>query len=51
MRRLSGIGFLGTGVILKDGTNIRGLNTAATLWCSAAVGAFCGSSLAADAGC
>lgn len=36
---VSGIGFLGAGVILRDGTNIRGLNTAATLWCSAAVGA------------
>lgn len=33
---VSGIGFLGAGVILTDGTNIRGLNTAATLWCSAA---------------
>ena len=42
---VSGIGFLGAGVILKEGTNIRGLNTAATLWCSAAVGAFCGSGL------
>lgn len=45
---VSGIGFLGAGVILKDGTNIRGLNTAATLWCSAAVGAFCGSGLLAE---
>lgn len=35
---VSGIGFLGAGVILKDGLNIRGLNTAATLWCSAAIG-------------
>lgn len=35
---VSGIGFLGGGVILKDGFNIRGLNTAATLWCTAAVG-------------
>ena len=35
---VSGIGFLGAGVILRDGTNIRGLNTAATLWCSAAIG-------------
>jgi uncharacterized membrane protein YhiD involved in acid resistance len=34
---VSGIGFLGGGVILKDGFNIRGLNTAATLWCTAAV--------------
>jgi putative Mg2+ transporter-C (MgtC) family protein len=39
---VSGIGFLGAGVILKEGTQIRGLNTAATLWCSAAVGAFAG---------
>ncbi len=46
---VSGIGFLGAGVILKDGTNIRGLNTAATLWCSAAVGAFAGSGLLAEA--
>lgn len=36
---VSGIGFLGAGVILKDGNNIKGLNTAATLWCSAAIGA------------
>ncbi len=35
---VSGIGFLGAGVILRDGVNIRGLNTAATLWCSAAIG-------------
>src|SRR5476649_179799 len=36
---VSGIGFLGAGVIMKDGAQIRGLNTAATLWCSGAVGA------------
>ena len=35
---VSGIGFLGGGVILRDGAGVRGLNTAATLWCSAAVG-------------
>lgn len=46
---VSGIGFLGAGVILKDGANIRGLNTAATLWCSAAVGTFAGSLLPAEA--
>jgi len=46
---VSGIGFLGAGVILKDGTNIRGLNTAATLWCSAAVGTLSGSGLPAEA--
>lgn len=38
----SGIGFLGAGVILREGLNIRGLNTAATLWCAAAVGVFAG---------
>lgn len=35
---ISGIGFLGGGIIIRDGFNIRGLNTAATLWCSAAIG-------------
>ena len=39
---VSGVGFLGAGVILKDGASIRGLNTAATLWCTAAIGAYCG---------
>src|SRR5262249_39505744 len=39
----SGIGFLGAGVILRDGLNVRGLNTAATLWCAAAAGAMAGS--------
>jgi putative Mg2+ transporter-C (MgtC) family protein len=46
---VSGIGFLGAGVIMKDGLNVRGLNTAATLWCSAAVGACAGANLAAQA--
>jgi putative Mg2+ transporter-C (MgtC) family protein len=36
---VSGVGFLGAGVIMKQGSNVWGLNTAATLWCSAAVGA------------
>lgn len=39
---VSGIGFLGAGVIMREGLSIRGLNTAATLWCSAAVGSLCG---------
>lgn len=38
----SGIGFLGAGVILREGLSVRGLNTAATLWCSAAVGSLAG---------
>src|SRR5580693_8915162 len=40
---------VGAGVILKEGTQIRGLNTAATLWCSAAVGAFAGAALWGEA--
>lgn len=45
---VSGIGFLGAGVIMKDGTNVRGLNTAATLWCAAAVGACTGTDMLAE---
>jgi putative Mg2+ transporter-C (MgtC) family protein len=43
---VSGIGFLGAGVIFKEGLNVRGLNTAATLWCSAAVGLIAGEGFA-----
>ncbi len=39
---VSGIGFLGGGVILREGLSISGLNTAATIWCAAAIGCFCG---------
>lgn len=39
---VSGIGFLGGGIILRDGASIKGLNTAATLWCAAAVGTLTG---------
>src|SRR5271170_7224299 len=39
---VSGVGFLGAGVIFKDAGSVRGLNTAATIWCSAAIGAICG---------
>ena len=39
---MTGIGFLGAGVIMKDGFTIHGLNSAATIWCSAAVGCLCG---------
>ena len=35
---VSGIGFLGGGVILREGMNVKGMITAATLWCTAAVG-------------
>jgi putative Mg2+ transporter-C (MgtC) family protein len=46
---VSGVGFLGAGAIMKDGLNVRGLNTAATLWCSAAVGACAGAGEMLDA--
>ena len=39
---VSGIGFLGAGIIFRDGFNIHGLNTAATLWCAAGVGMMAG---------
>ena len=39
---VTGIGFLGAGVIIKAGMTVFGLNTAATLWATAAVGALCG---------
>ncbi len=42
---VSGIGFIGGGAILREGLTIRGVNTAATLWCSAAIGSLCGASL------
>ena len=38
----TGIGFLAGGVILRDGLRVRGLNTAGTIWCVAAMGCFVG---------
>ena len=46
---VSGIGFLGAGVIMKEGAEVRGINTAATLWATAAVGAFAGSGQSGEA--
>jgi putative Mg2+ transporter-C (MgtC) family protein len=46
---VSGIGFLGGGVILREGLNVRGMSTAATLWCSAAIGTLAGAGLVAEA--
>jgi putative Mg2+ transporter-C (MgtC) family protein len=40
---VSGIGFLGAGIIFREGLQVTGLNTAATLWCSAGVGLLAGS--------
>src|ERR1700753_1376435 len=46
---VSGIGFLGAGAIMKQGLDVRGLNTAATLWASAAVGSCAGADMVAQA--
>ena len=46
---VSGIGFLGAGIIFKNGDTIKGLTTAATVWCSAAVGCLCGAGMFAEA--
>jgi putative Mg2+ transporter-C (MgtC) family protein len=46
---VSGIGFLGAGLIFREGLSVRGLNTAATLWCSAAIGVLAGSGYLAQA--
>jgi len=35
---VTGIGFLGAGIIFKEGINVYGLTTAATVWCSSAIG-------------
>lgn len=47
---ISGVGFLGSGIIFKDGANVRGINTAATIWCMAAIGILAGAGLYMCAG-
>lgn len=39
---VTGVGFLGAGIIFKEGLNVYGLTTAATVWCSSAVGCIAG---------
>jgi putative Mg2+ transporter-C (MgtC) family protein len=46
---ISGVGFLGAGVLMRTGLSVHGLNTASTIWCSAAVGILAGSGLFAAA--
>ena len=38
---VTGIGFLGAGVLMRTGLTVHGLNTAATFWCTAALGVLC----------
>jgi putative Mg2+ transporter-C (MgtC) family protein len=42
---MTGIGFLGAGVIVKEGMNVRGLTTAASIWITAAIGVLAGAGL------
>ncbi|CAA9195263.1 MgtC/SapB family protein [Flavobacterium bizetiae] len=44
-----GVGFLGAGVIFREGANVHGLNSAATIWCSAAIGCIAASGYFAEA--
>ena len=46
---VSGIGFLGAGIIFKHGDTVKGLTTAATVWCAAAIGCLCGYGMFAEA--
>jgi putative Mg2+ transporter-C (MgtC) family protein len=46
---ISGVGFLGAGVLMRTGLSVHGLNTASTIWCSAAVGVLAGSGFFAAA--
>ena len=39
---VTGVGFLAGGVILRDGLTVKGLTTAATIWCTAAIGTLAG---------
>ncbi len=46
---VSGIGFLGGGIIFKNGDEVKGLTTAATIWASAAVGCLVGMNMQVEA--
>lgn len=46
---VTGVGFLAGGVILREGGNVSGLNTAATIWATAAMGALAGLGLYREA--
>lgn len=46
---VSGMGFLGAGIIFKNGDTVKGLTTAATVWCAAAIGCLCGYGYFAEA--
>ncbi len=39
---VTGIGFIGAGIVFKDRLNVHGLTTAVTVWCSSAIGCLAG---------
>lgn len=39
---VTGVGFLGAGIIFKEGLSVHGLTTAVTIWCSSAIGCLAG---------
>ena len=47
---MTGVGFLGAGVIFKEGVSVQGLTTAASIWGTAAIGLLCGLGMLAPAG-
>lgn len=42
---VTGVGFLGAGIIFREGANVYGLTSAATIWCSVAIGCVAASGL------
>lgn len=46
---MTGVGFLGAGMILREGATVRGISTAATVWCVAAIGLSAGAGEAVGA--
>src|SRR5882724_8622467 len=48
---MTGIGFLGAGVIMKEGLSVRGLTTAASIWITAAIGILAGVGFYAAVAC
>ena len=46
---VTGIGFLGAGIIFREGANVHGLTTAATVWCSSAIGCISGAGYLVEA--
>ena len=48
---VTGIGFLGAGIIFKEGVSVHGLTTSVTIWCSSAIGCLAGTGYTIEALC